>query len=70
MKKEDPYQQISSKIPVKSVTLCFDVADLEKVKHLKDKIMKEHVDNYESNGYIDEHSKNYPPSQIQLLAEK
>ena len=70
IKHEDPYQQVSN-TPVRSVNLCFDLADLKKVQQMRDKIMKEHTQNYKTEkGYIDEHSKNYPPSQCQLLAEK
>ena len=54
--------------PVKSVNLCFDLNDLDKVRFLRSKLMKEHAKNYESNLYVDQESRNYPPNQIQLLA--
>ena len=53
--------------PVKSVNLCFDMGDLDKVRELREKLMKEHKKHYESSLYVDQQSKNYPPNQIQLL---
>lgn len=32
--------------------------------------MKEHIQHYKNDGYVDESSPNYPPNQVSLLAQK
>ena len=56
--------------PIKSVNLCFDLNDISKVREIREKIMKEHCNNYDQSHYVDEQSPNYPPNQVQLISDK
>ena len=54
---------------VRSVTLCYDLNDIQKVKNSKERLMNEKIEG-EAGAYLDKDSRNYVPNQIQMLAEK
>jgi hypothetical protein len=45
------------------------MSDLEKVRNLREQLMRQHVDS-NIDKYADIRSQNYPPNQIQLLGDK